>query len=104
MSVVSQIRDRQRRWAIRAGHKPNEKGYLGTIADNLWHPLSVQTRKEFERGKGSELRGDAKRPAKMRALHSSAALACNFFDFWRDRDKAVLSKALSLPETATSLS
>jgi len=32
----------------------------------------------------------------MRALHSSAALACNVFDFWRSRDKHALTEALEL--------
>ena len=36
------------------------------------------------------------RPAKMKALHSSSALAVNFFDLWTGRDPDPLKKALNL--------
>ncbi|HKY22583.1 MAG TPA: hypothetical protein VJM31_15325 [Vicinamibacterales bacterium] len=52
---------------------------------------------------GSELKDTPKRPAKMRALVSSSALAVNFFDAWRDTDKSVLSEALDLPSAISTL-
>jgi len=76
---------------------------VASIEANLWRPLHPQTRKEFEEGKGSELRERKNGPAKMRALHSSAALACNVFDFWRDRDNTGLGHALGLDSAVTDL-
>ena len=104
MNAAARIKDRQRQWAKQAGHKPDAKGYVRKVETNLWRPLHSETRKEFERASGNELRGQGNRPAKMRALHSSAALACNVFDFWRDRDKGALAKALVLDRAITSLS
>ena len=104
MRVAARIRDQQRQWAKQAGQKPDAKGYVRKVEDNLWRPLHAETRKEFERASGNELRGFGKRPAKLRALHSSAALACNFFDFWRDRDKSALAKALGLDRAIATLS
>ena len=103
MRVAARIRDQQRQWAKQAGHKPDAKGYVRKVEDNLWRPLHPETRKEFETGSGNELRGQGKRPAKLLALHSSAALACNVFDFWRDRDKSALAKALGLDKAIATL-
>ncbi len=44
----------------------------------------------LERGAGSELSGH------MLALHSSSALALNFFDYWTDRDKTPILSALGI--------
>jgi len=63
---------------------------------NLRAPLSPKTEAEFRSGSGVELVDHPKRPAKMRALHSSAALAVNFFDYWRDREMTTLAHALGL--------
>ena len=65
------------------------------MQDNLFVPLSVETRREFEAGDGDEL-GLGGRRGKMRALHSSSALAVNVFDYWRERDRAPLATALGL--------
>jgi restriction endonuclease-like protein len=35
----------------------------------------------------------------MQALHSSSALVCNVFDYWRGKNLARLGRALSTPET-----
>ncbi len=78
-------------------------GYVRRIDYNLWRPLHSETHEELERGSGNELHGHGKRPAKMRAVHSSAALACNFFDFWRDRNKSVLTVALAVDSVITGL-
>jgi hypothetical protein len=42
-------------------------------------------------------------PAKMRALHSSAALAVNVFDYWTDRPKEPLWRALSIKDATDFL-
>jgi len=104
MSAATRIKAQQLQWARRAGLKPDAKGYVRRIDDNLRSPLRPETRKDFERGSGDELHDHGKRPAKMRALYSSAALACNFFDFWRDRDTGVLAQALGLDAAIAKLS
>ena len=63
---------------------------MAEVEVNLWRPLSAHARQGFEGGAGSELARD------MRALHSSSALAANFFDYWTDRDKAPLLAALGI--------
>ncbi len=63
----------------------NERGrrlYTPTLDENLFEPLEVDTEAAFLDGNGLELQGD---PAKMQALHSSSALAVNFFQFWQKR-------------------
>jgi len=39
----------------------------------------------------------------MQALHSSSALACNVFDYWRGRDTLALAQALDVPAPICSL-
>lgn len=73
--------------------------YVAHLTDNWFNKQCTQdTRAEFERGDGSELRDSARRPAKMRCLRSSSALAVNFFDAWRHADKTALRRALGLSE------
>jgi hypothetical protein len=95
------LRD-QRAWARRQGHAPDRRGYLADLKLNLFSTLSDAALAAFQASAGGELidvpkKGRrAARPAKMRALDSSAALAVNVFDYWTPRDKAVLTKALGL--------
>lgn len=52
-----------------------------SAGDNLFlSGLNRDTETEFREGDGSEMRDVGTRPAKMRALLSSSALAGNFFD------------------------
>ena len=84
------IKDAQQAWAKSNGKSFDSKGYVGTVKDNLRRCLSDSAWKAFERGAGSE-------PKKhMRALHSSSALAANFFDYWTDGDEAILLWALGV--------
>ena len=39
----------------------------------------------------------------MRALHSSSALVCNFFDYWRNQDKSALADALGIKQRITRI-
>ena len=55
--------------------------------------LSSSARSDFKRGDGTELGKNGKR-GKIQALHSSSALACNWFDYWRGRDLQMLARAL----------
>lgn len=90
----------QRRWATADNKTFDRRGYLGSYLDNLWRPLSAVGKECFDRGSGSELRDGKTRPAKMKALHSSSALAANVFDYWGDRDLAPLMEALDAEAAA----
>ena len=91
------IEEAQDRWA---GNRPRDARwdkYLRTVEENLFlRCLLPESRIEFRDGDGSELHDTPRRPAKMRALVSSSALAVNFFDAWRDADKGQLAAALGL--------
>lgn len=95
------IDNAQRRWA-RDRH-PDNKGYFGTVTENLFQPLHRLTEAEFLDGDGSELKDGRSRPAKMRALSSSSALAVNFFDAWRTSEEDTLAAALELPGRVSNL-
>jgi len=84
----------QREWASRAGKSVDIQGYLESVEANLLQPLSSTAMFGFAAGSGSELLDTVGRPAKIRALHSSAALAVNVFDYWTTRDAAPLAWAL----------
>ena len=92
------IKDAQETWANSNEKRFDSKGYVDTVEDNLRKCLSDSARKAFERGAGSE-------PKKhMRALHSSSALAANFFDYWTDRNKISLLRAMGIDaDSAKSL-
>ena len=92
------IKDKQKAWAKSSEILFDSRGYVYDIEANFWKPLSVCARNAFGRGAGSELKG------KMRALHSSSALAANFFDYWTNRDKTTLLWALGIDaDSAKSL-
>ena len=99
MNATAQILAEQMNWAAGAGLSPNAAGYLPNWQDNLARPLSDSARIAFQRGAGSELVQTADGPPKMGALHSSAALAVNFFDFWTERSLEPLAAALDLGQT-----
>ena len=78
--------------------------YVAKPEDNLFlGGLRPETEAEFRAGDGAELSDARTRPAKMRALVSSSALAVNFFDAWRDADKGHLAEPLGLPGEVTAL-
>jgi hypothetical protein len=95
-SPATVIRNQQRSWAASHGLRVDHSGYTLDLSDNLFAPLSEATRAEFSSGDGGEL-GGLDRRGKMQALHSSSALACNVFDYWRNRDRSLLAAALRLP-------
>lgn len=82
------IRERQRAWAMATGRTPDRQDYLETVDSNLWRPMCDRSRKAFQNGSGAELE------RKMRALHSSSALAVNFFEHWIEADRAPLQQIL----------
>ncbi len=85
MSELDIIKTGQREWAGRNGLKVDADGYCISVEGNIFGGLSLDARREFESGDGAELGKDGKR-GKIQALHSSSALACNWFDYWRDKN------------------
>ncbi len=82
----------------------NRRDYAATLGSNLFlGALRSRTHTEFSAADGSELEDSDKRPAKMRALASSSALAVNFFDAWRDTDVTRLQNALGLAVAPVTL-
>jgi len=73
--ALKHIKCQQRKWAGEENVSP--KGYRRKLKDNLFQNLNARTRREFDLADGNELYGN------MNATHSSSALVCNFFDYWR---------------------
>jgi hypothetical protein len=103
-TAFDRIEQRQAAWAHSIPRDPRYPLYAQSLADNLFlGGLRPETEKEINLGDGSELKNAKTRPAKMRALLSSSALAVNFFDPWRGEDLANLSAVLSLNAPVRSL-
>ena len=98
MDAEQEIKKAQQDWARSRGIAFDSRGYVPEVEANLYLPLSNRARLAFERGAGSELSGH------MRALHSSSALAANFFDYWTDREKTPILSALGVdPDEGSAL-
>jgi len=89
MNAHEYILTKQTQWAINQGIKLiGSKGvrgrpaYTRTLDENLFLPLDPEIRKSYEMGDGGELNGNPDSPAKMQAVHSSAALGVNVFQYW----------------------
>ncbi len=103
MSAKAGILLQQKTWAAKAGLQSDVRGYLDGYEKNLLQPLNVKSRVAFDSGSGSELRDQPNGPAKMRALHSSSALAVNFFDYWVDVDSQPLTEIFGLESKTTAI-
>jgi hypothetical protein len=103
MSSKTKLLEQQRMWATSVGANIDTRGYLSSVAENLYQPLSARAFRDFSQGSGSELTDTLSRPAKMKALHSSAALAVNVFDYWTDRNTDPIFAALELDPSAESI-
>ena len=57
--------------------------YASDLDCNLFQPLIPDVYERFLRGDGNEIISTEGRAAKMRALHSSSALAVNVFQYWQ---------------------
>ena len=104
MSSKTELLLQQRNWAESFGLKPDTRGYLSDVASNLLRPINSKTKSAFESGSGSELQDTPSRPAKMKALHSSSALAVNVFDNWVSQNKSALQRALLIDKEILSIS
>jgi hypothetical protein len=101
-SIAKSIRATQLAWATRRGVTIDKDSYCLNLEDNLFQPLSACSRADFEEGDGAEL-GQAGKRGKLQALHSSSALACNVFDYWRGRDLGPIGQALGIQDRPCSL-
>ncbi|MCZ8013660.1 MAG: hypothetical protein O9319_12160 [Gemmatimonas sp.] len=102
-SPLSGVEQAQRLWARNAGLHVDDRGYLLNVHQNLFGGLSDEVKAEFEQADGSELVDWDGRPAKMRAVISSSALAVNVFQHWKLNDPAPIGRALGLPSAATDI-
>ncbi len=100
MGAFELITSRQRSWALQRDLSVDKRGYLPSVDQNLFAPLSCATYEAFASGAGHELEArngkPAKKPVKMRALHSSSALVCNLFDYWSSRDRTAIGRSFGL--------
>lgn len=96
------IRDQQQAWAFQRGIKFDRDGYTFSLDDNLLLPLLPEVKKEFQSGKGDELGSNEKR-GKMQALHSSAALVVNVFQYWAYRNVSDIALTCGAPQGMTEL-
>lgn len=98
------IQAAQDRWSRGCPRDTKWTHYVAKPEDNLFlGRLRQETEAEFRAGDGAELSDARTRPAKMRALVSSSALAVNFFDAWRDADKGHLAEPLGFHGEVTAL-
>jgi hypothetical protein len=102
LSSATVVRGQQQEWARRHNVSIDSAGYTRVLDHNLFMPLSPETRAEFARGDGGELGRPGER-GKMQALHSSSALTCNVFEYWRGRDAGALARALMIDEGIASI-
>ena len=96
-SANSIIRSRQQLWADNGKIELDRQNWCVRLEDNLFQGLNPEAREEFEQADGSELEG------KMRAPHSSSALVCNVFDYWRGQDNSPLTDALGTGAPVTRI-
>jgi hypothetical protein len=104
MDPAEYVKSRQKIWAslrnIQLIGSQNDRGeriYAKTLDENLFQPISPDTKTSFENGDGNEL-SNGVIPGKMQALHSSSALAVNVFDYWvKTNDKSSIAKSLLVP-------
>lgn len=103
MTSGSIVQGKLQAWARRKGislqGSAGERGapnYTKSVEENLFaRTLLPAVRQSFEQGAGGELRGAI---PTMSALHSSAALAVNLFQYWLSREDIItLATVLEVP-------
>jgi hypothetical protein len=87
---------RQRSWARRAGLTVDASGYVPAVSANLRQALSPAALADFRARGAAEFHDSEKHAARMRAVHSSMALAVNVFDHWNRADPVPLAEALGV--------
>jgi hypothetical protein len=112
MNAYKYLKQKQIQWANRrrialVGSQGlrGERAYTPRLEQNLFLPLSDGATIDYCHGKGGELAENEAGICKMQAVHSSAALTVNLFQYWRSTEnRSLLVKALSLfPAETTQL-
>ncbi len=104
MDERQQARARLALWASERGISTDPDGYVEELSQNLFVRLSPATVEDLTHGRGEEL-GSSDARGKIQALHSSSALACNVFEYWRQKkDRSVLEEALGVESNIRSIS
>ncbi len=109
MKAYQYITSKQTQWALNHGIPLiGSKGVKGRAAytpelnQNLFEPLSLDTRKSFEQGDGHEIKGN---PARMQAVHSSSALGVNVFQYWQEiQQVSVIASACGFCQKGNAVS
>jgi len=102
-ATLEHIQKRQTEWADGRGVQyERSNGRVLNLADNLFALLNPDTFSEFNAADGDEL-GTGGGPGKMFSLHSSSALVCNVFDYWRTRPLAPLLEACGIQDSLDDL-
>jgi hypothetical protein len=89
------IKKQQRQWADSRRIRYDSRSRVLSLPDNLFSSLNPETVAEYQAADGDELGRDGK-GGKLWSLHSSSALVCNVFDYWRNRNLAPLGVALGV--------
>lgn len=84
---------RQTEFAISRGAELDSQRWVTDLSTNLFARLNPETERDLRAVGEISSDGVANR---MRAPHSSTALAINTFDFWRDRDLTPLEDAIGI--------
>jgi len=96
MDQLERIQSHLERWAEAQDIPVDADRYVLDPSANFLLELSPETLADLSKGGGSELGLEGSR-GKIQALHSSSALACNVFEYWRQReDRTALEQALGL--------
>lgn len=103
MNEIGHVKGRQKEWAIDQGFDLDQDNYVKDMEKNFFTSLSDETIRDLKGGDGAEIKDDKTR-TKVYATHSSSALVCNVFEYWRYRDKSVLATALKLSKGIKTLS
>jgi len=83
--ISKQIQAAHRNNITLTGSKGDGRGrqaYTKNFDDNLFEPLMLEVKSDFEEADGGELTGGTY-PCKMQAVHSSSALGVNIFQYWK---------------------
>jgi len=96
---LSEVLAVQKDWAAHQHHTASDAGHLDSVSLNLYGGLSLFASAAFLAADGGELFDQEGKPAKMRSLISSSALAVNVFQYWALRSHAPLDQALGLSST-----
>lgn len=85
MNEIEKIKKHQKAWADSNGIELDQDNYVDVyeLNKNFVVPLSAETIRDLTGGDGSEYPKDEKTRTKILATHSSSALVCNFFEYWR---------------------